>query len=83
MTPALLGAAELADVGAGGEDPVAAGDHDGARRVGGERRRRLAAAGAARLDRAFTFGLSRREDGDAVAASLEVHQLGVRHGPGR
>ena len=33
----LVGAAELADVGAGGEDPLAAGHHHGAGRVGRER----------------------------------------------
>ena len=33
---ASLLAAELVDVGAGGEDPLAAGDHDGAGQLGGQ-----------------------------------------------
>ena len=33
----LVGPAELGDVGAGGEDPLAAGDDDGAGRIGGQR----------------------------------------------
>ena len=32
----LVGAAELGDVGAGGEDPLAAGDDDRAGRIGGQ-----------------------------------------------
>ena len=36
MRAASLGAAELADVGAGGEDPLAAGDDHRPRRVGGQ-----------------------------------------------
>ena len=42
--PGLGLAAELVDVGTGGEDPLTAGDHDGAREVGGQLAdRRLAA----------------------------------------
>jgi hypothetical protein len=36
----FLGPAELRDVGAGREDALATGDHDGSRRLGGEQARR-------------------------------------------
>ena len=69
---ASSGAAELGDVGAGGEDPLAAGDDDGAGRVGRQRLGgRRAAARSSSADSALTFGLSRRDDGDAVVAPLD------------
>ncbi len=43
----LVGPTELGDVGSGGEDPVAAGDDDGAGRIGGEVVRGGAAVGSA------------------------------------
>ena len=56
----LVRSAELGDVGAGGEDPLAARDHDGARRVGAQlvRDRRTSSASSAD-DSAFTLPLAR------------------------
>ena len=76
---ASSGSAELADVGAGGEDPLATGDDDGAGRIGGRARRppraRLAQQ---RLRQGVDLRVVERDDGHAVVASLEQHQSSCR-----
>ena len=67
--------AELGDLGAGGEDPVAAGDHDRARRVVVQRRRRPLASWREQLRRrARSPSGCRGADGHAVVAALDVDE---------
>ena len=77
---ALLGAAELGDVGAGREDPLAAGHDDGARRIGGEvlgRRPQLPEQlGRQRVH----LAVLEPDEGHAVVATLDCHE-GFGHGP--
>ena len=54
----LVGAAELGDVGAGGEDLLPAGHHDRAGRIGGEGIGGLVQPGQHRADSAFTLPLA-------------------------
>ena len=54
----LVGPAELRDVGACSEQPIAAGDHDGARRILGQLRRRCADLAEEFVDRALTLPLA-------------------------
>ena len=71
----LVGAAELGDVGAGGEDALAAGDDDGAGRIGGQRRRRLAELGQEGPGEGVDLAVGQRDDGDAVVTAIEGEQL--------
>ena len=74
--PGLVGALELGDVGTGGEDPLAAGDHDGARRVGGQRLGRLLQLGEqSALDRALTLPLARVTTATPSSRPIEAEQM--------
>ena len=70
----LVGPAELADVGAGGEHPRRAGDHHGAGRIVGERLGGVAElaehGGAQRVD----LPVVEPEDGDAALDLLDVDE---------
>ena len=83
ITSAGASATELGDLGAGREDPVAAGDDDRARRVVAQAlgRRRPAGASSCRRQRVH-LRVVEADDGDAVVAPLDVHE-GPRHGRGR
>ena len=82
-TPGLVGAAELADVGAGGEQAVAAGHDHGAGRVGGQ----LAGDGldlAQHLGRqGVDLGVVEAHHGDAVVTAFEVDPGGLSAGIAR
>ena len=67
--------AELADVGAGREDPLATGDHDGAGRVGGQVVGRRAQLGEQLLRQRVHLRVVQRDDGNAVVTSLHQHQF--------
>ena len=68
-------AAELGDLGAGREDAVAAGDHDGPGRIGlqalGHRLQLAQQRGGERVDLRVVQG----DDGHAVVPSFEEHEL--------
>ena len=69
-------AAELADVGAGGEDPLAAGDDHRAGRVGGAAPRRPRCSSATqRAGERVDLRVVEGDDGDPVVAPFEVDQL--------
>ena len=73
--PRLGRAAELADVGAGGEDALAAGDHDRAGRVGGQRPSDLVELGEQRLRQRVHLRVVQGDDGHAVVTSFEQHEF--------
>ena len=78
-----LGRAELGDLGAGGEDAVAAGDHDGAGRVVAKVLGRPSASSrSSAVRQRVDLGVVEADDGDAVVAPFEVHER-RRHGRGR
>ena len=70
----LVGALELGDVGTGGEDPLAARDHDGARRVGGQRLGGLLQLGEQGAGQGVDLAVGEGDDGDAVVAPIEAEQ---------
>ena len=70
----LVGAAELGDVGARGEDPVTAGDHHRARRVVGEAAAAASSCGQQRARQGVDLGVVEADHRDPVAASLDVHE---------
>ena len=75
----LVGPAELGDVGAGGEDPFAAGDHHRAGRVGGQRLGSRPQLGEQRRRQRVDLAVVEGDDGHAVVAALEGEQRGVGH----
>ena len=70
--------AELGDVCTGGEDALPTGDHDGARRVGGQLVRRLVQLGDERPGEGVDLAVGQRDDGNPVVAAIEGQQLGHR-----
>ena len=74
--PACVGAPELGDVRTGGEDAVATGDHDGARRVAGQLGRCLAQLGDQRPGEGVDLAVGQGDDRNAIVAAIEGQQLG-------
>ena len=74
----LLGAAELRDVGAGGEDPVASRDDDGAGRVGGEAPGRLGDLAQHSDGKGVSGRAIESQHRDAVVAPIDIHKLSHR-----
>jgi len=71
----FLGPAELADVGASREDPLAAGHHDGTGQIGGEGVGDLVQPPQQRARQGVHLGIVERDHGDAVVAPVEVDEL--------
>ena len=75
----LVGPAELGDVGARGEDPLAARHHHRAGRVGGQRLCSRPQFGEQRRRQRVDLAVGQGDDGHAVVASFEGEQRGVGH----
>ena len=75
--PGLVRPAELGDVGAGGEDPLATGDHDRAREVGGQLVGGLAQLAQQRARQRVDLAVGQRDDRDAVVAPVEGEQSAI------
>ncbi len=77
--PRLLRTAELTDVGAGGEDPLATGHDDGARQVGRQRVDDLVQLPEQPGGEGVDLGVVERDHRHAVGALFEVDQFEVGH----
>ena len=71
----VLRSAELGDVGAGGEDLLAARDHDRAGRVGGQLLGDVVELAHERAREGVDLAVAQRDDRDPVRAAFQFEQL--------
>ena len=75
--------AELVDVGTGGEDPLASGDDDGTREIGGQLPDRPLQLTEQRRRDGVDLAVAQSDHGDSVVAPFEREQLVHRRQSGR